>query len=179
VWTGLANDAAEVTLSWGEKLSLPTSTIATIEFRNGKLAYLSDLEPASIEEVSYFERSMPHRRDRSLLGEPLKLKGTQYRKGLAVHSRTVLTYAIDRKYARFKATVGFDESVPKRGRVICRVLGDGRELFVEKDLRADADPKSLDVDIKGLAQLGLEIDFGEDENICDRVIWGGARLYRD
>ena len=91
----------------------------------------------------------------------------------------VLTYAIDRKYAKLKATVGFDESVPKRGRVACRVLGDGRELFAEPDLRADAEPKAIELDVKGVAQLTLEIDFGEDENICDRVIWAGARLYRE
>jgi len=179
VWNGLADENLEVTLPWGEKLLLPASAIASVEFRNGKLAYVSDLEPTTVEEVAYFDRTIPYRRDRSLAGEPLKLKGTEYRKGLAVHSRTMLTYAIDRKYARFKATVGFDESSGKRGRVACRVWGDGRELFAQSDLRADADPQVLDVDVTGVTQLALEIDFGEEENICDRVIWGGARLYRE
>jgi hypothetical protein len=69
--------------------------------------------------------------------------------------------------------------MPKRGRVACRVLGDGRELFAEKDLRADQEPRPLELDVAGVSQLTLEIDFGEDENICDRVIWAGARLYRE
>jgi hypothetical protein len=179
VWSGLTDAVLEWQLPWGDKLPLPVATVSSVDFRNGKLTYVSDLEPASIEEVAYFDRAMPHRRDRNLSGEPLKLKGAEYRKGIAVHSRTVLTYAIDGKYATFKTVVGFDESAPKRGRVACRVLGDDRELFVEKDLRADQDPKPLELDVKGIAQLTLEIDFGEEENICDRVIWASARLYRE
>ena len=178
-WKSLANDALELQMPWGAKLSLPAKSVAAVEFRNGKLLYLSDIEPAAVEEVSYFERGIPYRRDRSLAGEPLKLQGKDYRKGLAVHSRTILSYAIDAKYATFNAVVGFDEAVPKRGRVACRVLGDGRELFAEPDLRADRDPKSLALDVAGVRQLILEVDFGEDENICDRVIWAGARLYRE
>jgi hypothetical protein len=178
-WTGLTDGVLDLQLPWDAKLSLPVAAVSAVDFRHGKLAYLSDIEPAAIEEVAYFDRTMPYRRDRSLAGEPLKLKDTEYRKGLAVHSRTVLTYAIDRKYAKFKAIVGFDDAMPKRGRVACRVLGDGRELFAEKDLRADQEPKPLDLDVAGVSQLSLEIDFGEDENICDRVIWAGARLYRE
>jgi hypothetical protein len=150
-WTGLADGVLDVQLPWDAKLSLPVAAVSAVEFRNGKLAYLSDIEPAAVEEVAYFNRTMPYRRDRSLAGETLKLKGTEYRKGLAVHSRTVLSYAIDRKYAKFKAVVGFDDSVPK----------------------------PLEIDVTGVSQLALEIDFGEDENICDRVIWAGARLYRE
>ena len=179
VWSALEKGVLEIQLPWGGKLPLPVAAVAAVDFRNGKLTYLSDLEPASVEEVAYFDRTMPHRRDRNLSGEPLKLKGAEYRKGLAVHSRTVLTYGIEGKYAMFKAVVGFDESAPQRGRVACRVLGDGRELFVEKDLRADQDPKPLELDVKGVQQLTLEIDFGEEENICDRVIWASARLYRE
>jgi NPCBM/NEW2 domain len=178
-WTGLADGVLDLQLPWDTHLWLPVAAVSGIEFRNGKLAYLSDIEPASVEEVAYFDRALAYRRDRSLVGDPLKLKGTEYRKGLAVHSRTVLTYTIDRKYAKFKAIVGFDDTVAKRGRVACRVLGDGRELFAEHDLRADQEPKPLEIDVAGVNQLALEIDFGEDENICDRVIWAGARLYRE
>ncbi len=177
-WTGLENGVATCTFPWGGKLLLPTAAIAAVEFRNGKLVYLSDLKPTNVEEVAYFGRPIPYALDKSLLSEPLKLAGKDYRKGLAVHARTVLTYAIGKNYARLKSTIGFDESIPKRGRVTCRVLGDDRELFADADLRADAEPKSLDLDISGVDQLTLEIDFGADEDICDRVIWANARLYR-
>ncbi len=179
VWTALADGAVEVQLGWGAKFKAPLTSLASIAFRNGKLVYVSDLSPSSVEEVAYFDRAMPYQRDKNLLGEPLKMKGQQHRKGLAVHSRSVLNYALDGKYAQFKSLLGFDESVPARGRVVCRVLGDGKELFLDKDLRADAKPRPLELDVKGVKQLTLEIDFGEDENICDRVIWADARLFRE
>jgi NPCBM/NEW2 domain len=178
-WTGFADGALEVQAAWGGELKIPAAKVASIVFRNGKLVYLSDLEPLSVEEVPYFDRAMPYQRDKNLLGEPLKLKGKEHRKGLAVHSRSVLNYALEGKYVQFKSLVGFDDSVPARGRVVCRVLADGKPIFSEADLRADAKPKSVELDVKGVRQLTLEIDFGEDENICDRVIWADARLYRE
>ncbi len=59
--------------------------ITAVEFRNGKLVYLSDLEPTTSEEVAYFGRPMPHARDKTLLGEPLKLAGKGLSQGIAVH----------------------------------------------------------------------------------------------
>ena len=178
-WTGFADGALDVQAAWGGKLKVPAAKVASIVFRNGKLVYLSDLEPTSVEEVPYFDRTMPYQKDKNLLGEPLKLKGKEHRKGLAVHSRSVLNYALEGKYVQFKSLVGFDDSVPAKGRVVCRVLADGKQIFSEADLRASGNPKPVELDVKGAKLLTLEVDFGEDENICDRVIWADARLYRE
>jgi hypothetical protein len=57
-------------------------------------------------------------------------------------------------------------------------LADGEELFAKKDLRATDKPESLNLPLKGAKQLVLEVDFGEDEDVQDRVIWGAARLVK-
>ena len=176
-WTAIGDGIVRVEGAWGRPLSLPQAAVARVTIRNGKLTYLSDLEPAAVEEVSFLGRPVSYHRDQNLAGGPLKLK-TAHRKGLAVHARTVLTYTLDGHYATFKSMVGFDETPGKRGRVKCRVLGDGRELFTEADLKADQEPKSLELDVKDVKQLTLEVDFGEEEDVCDRVIWGDARLFR-
>jgi hypothetical protein len=160
------------------KLTLPRSAVARVVFRNGKLTYLSDLDPSSVEETPYFGRLLSYRRDQSLEGGPLKLKGKSYAKGLAVHSRSVLIYDLDGEYKTFKATIGFDESSHGRGRVACRLLGDGRELFAEPDLAATGEPADLDVSVAGVKQLSLEVDYGEAEDTGDRVVWADARLFR-
>ena len=160
------------------KLAMPRAAVARIVFRNGKVTFVSDLDPASVEETPYFGRLMGYRRDQSLDGGPLKLKGKAYAKGIAVHSHSVLTYAVDGEYETFKATVGFDESSQGRGRVACRVLGDGRELFAEPDLAATGEPVTVDVALPGVKQLSLEVDYGEGEDTGDRVIWADARLFR-
>jgi hypothetical protein len=176
-WTALSGNSAELATPWG-RLSIPLPLLQQIGFRNGRLVYLSDLEPSSVEEVPYFGRRWHYRRDAGLEGGPLKIKGQVYPRGLAVHSRSVLNYAIGGQFQSFKATVGFDDAAGGKGRVVCRVLGDGRQLWSQSDLRGDQDPVQLDVSIAGVRQLTLEVDFGELEDTGDRVIWGGARMLR-
>jgi hypothetical protein len=176
-WESADDNQLSVQTAWGAVV-LPRGAVARVVFRNGKVTFVSDLEPASVEQVPYFGRLMPWCHDQAFDGGPLKLKGKTYPKGLAVHSRCVLTYAIDGEYESFKAMVGFDESSQGRGRVICRVLGDDKELFVNPDLAATAEPVAIDVTLSGVKQLSLEIDYGEAEDTGDRVIWAEARLFR-
>jgi hypothetical protein len=136
------------------------------------------MEPATVEQTPYFGRLLSYRRDQSLNGGNLKMKGKVYSKGLAVHSRCVLSYALDGQFTVFKTTLGFDDAAGSRGNVACRVLADGKELFSKPDLRADQDPQSLELPVQGVKLLSLEVDFGEDEDVGDRVIWAEARLFR-
>ncbi|HVX13023.1 MAG TPA: NPCBM/NEW2 domain-containing protein [Pirellulales bacterium] len=177
VWRALDDKQLEFETPSG-KIVLPRTAVARVVFRNGKVTFVSDLEPTDVEETPYFGRLLSYRRDQSLDDGPLTLKGKPYAKGLAVHSRSVLSYAIDGEYETFKATVGFDASSQGRGRVSCRVLGDGRELFGEPDLAATAEPVTIDVPLAGVKQLSLEVDYGEGEDTGDRVIWADARLFR-
>ena len=177
-WKAVDDKQLAVETTWGGEVSIPRPAVAKILFRNGKVTYLSDLDPAAVEEVPYFGHLLSYQRDQGFGGGPIKLKDKTYTKGLAVHSRSLITYAVDGQYESFKALVGFDESGRGRGRVRCRLLGDGRELFAEPDLRATGEPSAIDVSLAGVKQLALEIDFGEDEDIGDRVLWADARLFR-
>ena len=177
-WIGLKEQSISFRTKWGQDLEIPQAQVKDISGRNGRLVYLSDLEPTSVEQIPYFGRSFPYQRDQSLLGKPLKIAGKGYSKGLAVHSRTVLTYDLDGAFASFKALVGFDDGSKDRGRVVCRVLADGKELFLQNDLRSNQEPVEVDVPIHKARQLTLEVDFGEEEDVGDRVIWAMPRLYR-
>ena len=136
------------------------------------------MEPAAIEQTPYFGRLWSYRRDQSLDGGNLKMKGKVYSKGLAVHSRCVLSYPLDGQFTTFKATVGFDDAAGSRGNVACRILADGKELFSKADLRAGQDPQLLELPVHSVKLLSLEVDFGENEDVGDRVIWAEARLFR-
>jgi len=167
-----------VATHWGRSLKLPPAEVRGVRFRGGQMTFLSDLEPSRVEETPCFGRKTPHRRDAALDGGPLRLEGRVFEKGLAVHSRTSLTYDIERRFALFEATVGFDESARKKGRVDCRVFADGKEIYANPDLRADAPPVRLSLPVAGAEQLRLVVDFGPEEDTGDRVIWADARLYR-
>ncbi len=177
-WVGLHDGKLEVDMPWKTRWQVPASAVAEIRVRNGKLVFLGDLDPIAVEEAGYFGRVIHWRRDQGFDDGPAKLKGKTASRSIAMHSRSLLTYALDGQFDKFKATVGFDDSAAGRGRVLCRVSADGRELFLQKDLRADQEPMPLDVSVQGAKQLTLEVDFGEAEDIGDRVIWAEPRLFR-
>jgi NPCBM/NEW2 domain len=142
------------------------------------MTYLSDLNPTKVEETPFFGRRLPWRRNVNLLGEPLKMNGQTYDRGVAVHSRCNLTYDLNREYSTFEALVGFDEAVKGLGRVDCRVFADGKEIYANPDLRADGPPVKLSLPVAGADQLRLMVDFGRDQDTGDRVIFANPRLHR-
>ena len=114
-WKDLDTVTWKVATPWGQELKLPAGEVTEVRFRGGRMTYLSDLTPSKVEEVPYFGRKLPWRRDVNLLGEPLKMDGRTYARGIAVHSRSVLTYELGGKYATFEATVGFDDAAQGAG----------------------------------------------------------------
>jgi hypothetical protein len=177
-WASLDEKTWKVETAWGQVLALPAGEVRGVRFRGGQMTYLSDLEPSRAEETPYFGRRTPWRKDVNLAGGPLKMDGRTYERGLAVHSRSALTYDLGGRYATFEALVGFDELAGKAGRVDCRVFADDKEVYANPDLRADAPPVRLRLPVAGAERLRLVVDFGPDQDTGDRVIWADARVYR-
>ena len=177
-WKGLDATVWKVETPWGQEMKLPAPSIQEVRFRGGKMTYLSDLEPTKVEEASYFGRPFPWRRDVGLKGGPLKMNGETYARGVAVHSRSSLTYDLDGRFGTFEALVGFDDAARGKGRVACRVFADGKEIYGAPDLRGDASPTPLKLPVASVQQLRLEVDYGRGQDTGDRVIWADARLYR-
>ncbi len=177
-WKDLDSSVWKVQTAWGQDVKLPAAEIQDVRFRGGKMTYLSDLNPTKVEEAPFFGHRLGWRRDLNLLGEPLKMNGRTYERGLAVHSRCILTFDLSGRYSRFEATVGFDDAARRLGRVDCRVFADGKELYANRDLRADGPPVKLALPVAGAEQLRLQVDFGADQDTGDRVIWANARLER-
>ncbi|SIN68133.1 Protein of unknown function [Singulisphaera sp. GP187] len=178
LWKTLEAKTWKIETAWGESLDLPAAEVRSVRFRGGQMTYLSDLEPSRVEETPFFGRRSPWRKDVNLAGTPLKMDGITYEHGLAVHSRSALTYDLTGGYTTFEAIVGFDESAKKLGRVDCRVFADDKEIYANPDLRADAPPVKLSLSVANAKQLKLVVDFGPDQDTGDRVIWANARLFR-
>ena len=175
---GLQDGALRLQAAFGPALALPLAQLLTIEFRGGRLVYLSDLEPAEVKETPYFDLVWHYRRDRSVDGNPLRIGGRTYRKGLGVHSRAELTYALDGAYRRFLADVGIDDEVGEKGNADVQVLVDGKVAFERKGIRGRQQPIPVSIEVAGAARLTLLVDFGADFDICDHLNWANARLIR-
>jgi hypothetical protein len=170
-------------LAAGESASgtvdIPLPLVATIDIRNGRLTWLGDLAPTAVSQVPYFDRLMPFRVNQSLTGGPLAMVDGPITKGIAVHSKCVLTYDIHGGYERFKSKVGFQIPEGKAGRAPARILADDKVLWQESELKGDAaKPVAVDLDVAGVKRLTLEVGFGPNQDVAGRVVWGEARLVK-
>lgn len=177
-WVAIDKDALRIKTLWGQDVSIAKASIKAIRTRNGRLVYLTDLKPAKVEQTPYFDRMMSYQVDKGLNGGVLSLPGKSIEHALAVHSRTVLTYKIDGKFERLRTTAFFEQPDGKQGRAALRIIGDGKPLFERPDARGDQPPIEVDVPMAGVTQLALEVDFGANEDVGDRVVWANPRLLR-
>jgi hypothetical protein len=179
-WTGMDDDSVSLALPWGAAAKIPITAIASIDFRNGRMVYLSDLKPAKVEQTPFFGRVIPYRLDAALDGGPLLLSDGPYAKGIAVHSRCVLEYNLGGEFERFIAKVGFAKSATDAsdaGAVI-RVKADDKTVYENADAHPDEKPAQIDASVAGVNRLILEVDFAKDQDVDGRVDWANARLFR-
>lgn len=200
--------------AWGpEKLTLRTSLGGSVEiktkvlisatFKNGRFVYLSDLEPKNVEEHPYIrspdfkpeDHLFSWRRDTAQGGGPLTIRGRRYAKGLGVHAMSSLTFRSDRRYTRFTATIGIDDSASALGTVVFKVLVDGvaRDLKVTRTTDGKTETKNqsdsgtiravdgglrIEVDIAGASEVTLIADAAGDSDVGDRANWANAKFIR-
>jgi beta-galactosidase len=131
-----------------------------------------------VQETTYFDSPRPYRTDRSQGGRPLRLGGRTFTRGLGVHARSVLTYALGGSYTTFAATIGIDSEVGNGGSVVFRVVGDERTLYESPVMRGGDAPVPVSVDLAGVLLLRLEALEAENANIADHANWAEARLLK-
>jgi hypothetical protein len=180
--TVIAADDQQITLAtpWGEKVEVAASQVAAIAVLNGRRVYLSDLQPTAVEEVPYFSRVMRYRRDVSFNGEPLRVApdGPPLSRGLCVHTYSALTFDLAGGFTTLRTIVGFQQPQGKLGRASLRIEADGKVLWENADMRGIESPVELNLDVKGVKKLTLIADFGQEQDVGDRVVWGEARVVR-
>lgn len=176
------------TLRWSSPAGLsgatPLAELVRLDFSQGKIVYLSDLEPQSVRWTPFFGPAevpasqaefFAPRKDRALEPRPIQLGGKKYTKGLAVHSRTEMTYRLPRAFRRLQAVVGIDDQIKPAGHVQLVIRGDDKVLLDEAVSGAQA-PKPIDLDISGVRRLVILVDFGQDADIGDHLLLGDMKL---
>ncbi|MBI1903348.1 MAG: NPCBM/NEW2 domain-containing protein [Planctomycetia bacterium] len=166
------------TLAWDKVLKL--------DYSAGKVLFLADAAADSTKVSTWIAQNIPvllkwrqprsnHWGRRGSEVIPLKLRGEVYEKGLALRSRTELMYRLRGKYRRFQAVAGIDDEVEGLGHVRLVIQGDGKTLYDEAIAGSDK-PKTLDVDVSGVNQLVVLVDFGEGGDTSDYLDLCEARV---
>ena len=157
---------------------IPWTTVGRIDLRSRRVTVLSDLTPVAQTGGSALGVEWPMQKDRNVVGGPLRLAGRTIARGLGVHGGTTLVYTRDGGYEKISATVGIDDAIGRRGSVVFRVLGDGKELFKTDVLRGGMPPVAVNVEVVGVKKLELFADPADGLDIGDHADWGEARLIR-
>ncbi len=175
-------EQGRLTLSLGTSpqaptVALPWSEVTRVEVRSDRLAYLSDLDPLRVTQRATLTYPWRWQRDRAVLGEPMRIKGAGFERGLGVHANNSLSFA-NEGFTLFRAAVGLDDHAGGKGDCVARVRVDGETRF-EQRLRGSEAAVEVRIPIEGARELTLEVDEGEGHDLADHVNWANARLIRE
>lgn len=176
----LRADTASMTFatSLGAEVTVPLDMLSDVRIRSERVVYLSDLRPTRTNIEGLLHRPSPARFDRSVANGPMSIGGTPYDRGIGVQAKTELVYTIDGAYDSFVATIGIDDAVRPRGDVVFRVEGDSRVLFDSGSVTGRDDPRQVTLDVTGVHELTLIVDFGAGLDVSDHADWADARLIK-
>lgn len=175
--TGGDAEALAITSSTLGQLALPWRHVREIACRSSRVEWLSDLQPLRYEFVPLLDRRWPFAVDQNLLGDALRVGDGAYAKGLCLHSRAGLVFRLAGGYQRFRSIVGIDAAFAPRGAAEVQIVADGRTLWRDV-VRGDSPPHDVDLDVSGVQDVLLFVDFGPDLDLADHVCFAEARLIR-
>jgi len=135
----------------------------------GKIVPLSDLDISKTQQGWGSPR-----KDLSVDGNPLRIGGQTFKRGLGTHADSLLYVQLDGGSRRFTATVGVDDEGALPGTVEFRILGDGKELYKSGMMRRGDKAKQVDVDVSGVKMLVLTVNGGPDGINYDHADWAEA-----
>ena len=126
----------------------------------------------------YQEWGLPQAK-RSVEGNPIKLKGRTFERGIGTHANSEIIIDLRRSALAFESVVGLDDEKTGEGSIVFQVWVDGRKIYDSGIMRGGDEPKEVKVDLRGAGQLMLRVtDAGDDIN-CDHADWADARLELD
>jgi hypothetical protein len=182
----LKGDTISLSTTSGVSRSLPLASLSQIDFGVGNVLFLADMEQELNQgEISFqpknmlssFKQLTAPRKNKSVGGDPLSIKGMKYAKGLSLHSRTRLDVRVPEGYRQFRAIAGIDDTAGPAASFQLKILGDNKELFVKQfsaDQTAEALP--IELELKGVRRLTVVVEEGSGQDFGDTLVLANARL---
>jgi hypothetical protein len=170
----------EATTSSNVKFTIPLNQLAKLDYSKYKQTFLSDMQPSlkKLESASG-ERFAQFLLDKNLNGTgPLRLKGDQFTKGLAMFTYTELEYPLKGDYLEFRAMAGIDDEVGGAdGSVHLLIEGDGKELLSLTFNRQDkVRAKAIALNIKDVNTLRIVVSDPDGKDIGKHLDLANAQV---
>ncbi|MBN1343244.1 MAG: NPCBM/NEW2 domain-containing protein [Phycisphaerae bacterium] len=158
--------------------ALSMDRVRRIEILGGRWQWLGELTPLVAEHTPLLGVPRPHQIDRNVLDGMLRIGKQTFERGIGVHSRSRLVYALDDDCRRFICAYGLDEDSGPMADVDVKVLLDGKVKHHAPTVRADGQLRKISLDVQGAKRLELLVDFGKNGNVQDRLDWVSPAIIR-
>jgi NPCBM/NEW2 domain len=164
---------------FGATLEVPEPSMIAVDVHQNAAIDLAEMTPARYEHRAYLGAAWPLVKDAAVSGQPLRLNGQTYEKGLGTHAACQAAYQLEGKYQRFDAIVGIDELAGKgRARVAIDLDGKRIDLNDGKELTSQTAPVTVRLDVSKVRTLTLIVEFGTFGDVQAHVNWAKARLIK-
>ena len=179
----LENGELAIETVCGFRTPVPIADVKLLNYGIGKVAYLSDLEPSKVSVTPLFGSVLQESLNK-LIYSPRKNIGfgkaaleihnpktgetREYRKGLAIHSRTEMSWRLSGRYRQLRGVVGAAPGNASGASAQLVVRADD-QILVDEIITSATPPVELDVSIGGAKRLDIVIDYGDGSDVADRV----------
>ena len=140
---------------------------------------VSDYDYLSDEEWKSVETQWGTPRRNSNIKARVNGDVKEFEKGLGIHANGKITYDLsDKDYDRFEALLGVDASIAPQNKssITFKIVGDGKTLATTKVLKHADDAAYVNVDVKGVKELVIEIHNGGNGNELDHAVIANPKL---
>ncbi len=188
----LVGDSYSALTGSGVRFELPRDTVARLDFSLGRAVFMGSMTPANRDWTPLIAGSaileklkqvrLP-RANRSFDNRPLELTfftdsngvvttpHTQsFDNGYAMVGGSKLVFSLDRQFERLTGLAGFAPTADSSGNVALKIRCDS-QLVLQQQLRKsdNKNPLQLDIDVKDVQRLVIEVDYQDGRSIGDLI----------
>src|SRR5580698_9440912 len=117
--------------------------------------------------------------NREISNGPLSIHGRKFDNGVGTHATSKFRVKLDGHAKSFTAEVGVDDSAGNQGSVEFIVIGDGKTLWRSGVLKGGSPAVPVDVNLKDVNILTLQVTDGGDGESNDHADWADAKIIMD
>jgi alpha-galactosidase len=114
--------------------------------------------------------------NQSIREKPLTIAGKKFAEGVGTHAHSTLWIDLAGGTDRFQASVGVDDAAGGPASVVFRIVGDGKKLFDSGLMKVGDAAKAVDVELRGVKILLLQVTDGGDGVHFDHANWADAQF---
>ncbi len=115
-------------------------------------------------------------KNRAITEAPMTIAGQRFAQGVGTHAPSRLWIDLGGGCERFQAKVGVDDAAGAKASLRFRVIGDGKKLFDSGVMKHRNQPQEVDVDLRGIKHLLLEVTDAGDGRDSDHANWALATI---